>query len=73
MALSHGFNPFGLYSPPLAANSSYRRKPVSRKLDRSMADLPPIIPGAYFFLTSKGGFEYNPSLLVTLSGDALGR
>jgi len=24
---------FGLYSPPLAANSSYRRKPVSRKPD----------------------------------------
>jgi len=24
-------NPLGLYSPPLAANSSYRRKPVSRK------------------------------------------
>jgi hypothetical protein len=26
-------NPFGLYSPPLAANLSYRRKPVSRKPD----------------------------------------
>ena len=28
-----GLNPFGLYSPPLAASSSFRRKPESRRPD----------------------------------------
>ena len=31
--LSSNLNPFGLYSPPLAASSSFRRKPESRRPD----------------------------------------